>query len=269
MRELLCCGNTTTSGPRPGLRRNRHVLRGPTKGVSSMGGLLERIGKIIAVNISVMADKAEAPERALREYGATAQTARAEVHEALVDARAELLILQRRAQASEEQSRKWAKRAEQAVSEDDEDRARQALRRQKSFEDANVEWAAQVQAQDRQVARLETAGRQLSDRIEDAEIRMSSVLSRHKAAETMLRTADLFRQVGESSGEVGDLEIMEDELDHQEAHAEALAEMSAASVRDRLRALEHGASDEEIELRLAELKKKVGAEEAEETEDEG
>lgn len=234
-----------------------------------MGGLLERIGRIISVNINVMADRAEAPERALREYAAKAQTARAEVHEELADARAELLILQRREQASEEQWRKWGKRAEQAVSEDDEDGARQALRRQKSFEDASAEWAEQVHAQERQVTRLEAAGRQLSDRIEDAEIRMSSVLSRHKAAEAMLRVADLFRQVGESNGEVGDVDIMESELDHQEAHAEALAEMSASSVRDRLRALERGAGDEEIELRLAELKKRICAEEAGDAEDEG
>ncbi len=234
-----------------------------------MGGLLERIGNIISVNINAMVDKAEAPERALREYVAKAQTARAEVHEELVDARAELLILQRRQNASEEQSRKWGKRAEQAISVDDEDAARQALRRQKSFEDASADWAAQVHAQDRQVARLEAAGRQLSDRIEDAEIRMSSVLSRHKAADAMLHVADLFQQVGESSGEIGDLDIIENELDHQEAHAQALAETSAASVRDRLRALERGAGDEEIELRLAELKKRLSAQGEEDEEDEG
>jgi len=222
-----------------------------------MPGILARVRNIASANINAMLDKAEDPEKMLQEFLRKAQASRGEVREELVDARAGLLIVERKLRASEEQARKWGRRAEEAVREGDENLAKQGLRRQKSFEEATGEWASQAEKQRKVVANLETATKQLSDRIDEAEIRLSSLISRHKAALATVRVEKVLQGVGETAVALSEFERMETKVDREEARAEALAEMSAESVESRFRALERGEEGAEIEARLAALKKKV------------
>jgi len=222
-----------------------------------MPGILGRVKNIVSANINAMLDKAEDPEKMLQEFLRKAQASRGEVREEMVDARAELLILERKQRASEEQARKWGRRAEQAVKEAKDNDARQALKRQKSFEEATTEWSSQIKTQQQVVANLEKASKQLSDRIDEAEIRLSSVISRHKAALATVRVERVLQGVGETTAAIHEFGRMEGKVDREEARAQVLAQMSAESVEEKFRALERGDEDVEIEHRLAALKKKI------------
>lgn len=222
-----------------------------------MPGILERIRNIVSANISAMLDRAEDPEKMLREFLRQAQASRGEVREELVDARAELIILERQKRASEEQTRKWGRRAEDAVRGGDDELAKQSLRRQKSFEEAMSEWANQIEVQQQTVANLEGASRQLAERIDEAEIKLSSLVSRHKAALATVRVEKVLQGIGEATSALSEFERLERQIDREEARAEALAEMSAESVEEKFRALEQGSEEEEIEARLRELKQQT------------
>lgn len=225
-----------------------------------MPGILGRVRSIVSANINAMLDKAEDPEKMLQEFLRKAQASRGEVREELVDARAELLIVERKKKASEEQARKWGRRAEEAVRDSDDELAKQALRRQRSFEEATGEWVRQMGVQETAVAKLEAASKQLSDRIDEAEVRLSSLISRHKAALATVRVENVLQGVGESTAALTEFERMGAKVDREEARAQALADMSAESVEARFRALERGEEEGEIEARLTELKKKLAAE---------
>jgi phage shock protein A len=222
-----------------------------------MPGILERIKNIVSANVNVMLDKAEDPEKMLQEFLRQAQSSRGEVREEMVDARAELLILERRQRASDEQARKWGLRAEQAVKEGNDDLAKQALKRQKSFEEVTAEWMSQVEAQKQAVQNLESASKQLSDRIEEAEIRLSSLVSRHKAALATVRLEKVLQGVGETAAAISEFGRMEDRVDREEAKAQALAQMSVESVEEKYRALAAGDEEAEIDARLEELKRRL------------
>jgi len=222
-----------------------------------MAGILERIRNIVSANIGAMLDKAEDPEKMLREFLRQAQAGRGEVRDELVDARAELIILERQKRASDEQAQKWGRRAEDAVRAADDELAKQSLRRQKSFEEATAHWAGQSEAQQQSVDNLETASRQLAERINEAEIKLSSLISRHKAALTTVRVEKVLQGVGEATSAISEFERLEARIDREEAKAQALAEMSAESVEEKFRALEGGDEDAEIEARLRELKQQM------------
>ncbi len=222
-----------------------------------MAGIVERIRNIVSANIGAMLDKAEDPEKMLREFLRQAQAGRGEVRDELVDARAELIILERQKRASDEQAQKWGRRAEDAVRAADDELAKQLLRRQKSFEEATAQWAGQSEVQQQAVDNLEAASRQLAERIDEAEIKLSSLISRHKAALTTVRVEKLLQGVGEATSAIGEFERLEARIDREEAKAQALAEMSAESVEEKFRALEGGDEDAEIEARLRELKQQI------------
>lgn len=222
-----------------------------------MAGILERIRNIVSANIGAMLDKAEDPEKMLREFLRQAQAGRGEVRDELVDARAELIILERQKRASDEQAQKWGRRAEDAVRAADDELAKQSLRRQKSFEEAMTQWAGQIELQQQSVDNLETASRQLAERINEAEIKLSSLISRHKAALTTVRVEKVLQGIGEATSAIGEFERLEARIDKEEAKAQALAEMSAESVEEKFRALEGGDEDAEIEARLRELKQQM------------
>lgn len=194
----------------------------------------------------------------LEGFLAEAREKQGEVQLELVQARAELLVLQRRRKASAEQARKWGRRAEAAVKHGDEDTAREHLRRQHSFEDVTADWAGQTEAQQQAVKALEQAGRQLASAIHEAETRMAALLSRHKAAVAAARVEGILQQMGETTDPHPGYKRAELSVDAEEAWAKALVETSAASVEKRLRALERGEQEEEIERRLRAIREKMG-----------
>jgi phage shock protein A len=193
----------------------------------------------------------------LETFLAEARLKRGEVQEELVQARAELLVLQRRRKATAEQARKWGKRAEAAVKSGEEETAREHLRRQRSFEEVTADWTAQTDAQQQAVKSLEKSSRQLATAIDEAETRMAALISRHKAAVAAAHVENILQEMGEPTDPHPGYKVAELSVDAEEAWAKALAETSAASLEKRLRALERGEQEEEIERRLQVMRDKL------------
>lgn len=212
--------------------------------------------RLLGLDIRGRGEKQAELQVMLETFLAEAREKRAEVQGELVQARAELLVLQRRRKASAEQARKWGKRAERAVAAGDEDTAREHLRRQRSFDDVAADWTAQTEAQQQAVKSLEKASRQLASAIDAAETRMAALLSRHKAAVAAARVEGILQEMGEPA-DPARYRTAELSVDAEEAWAKALVETSAASIEKRLRALEHGDQEAEIEQRLADIREQV------------
>lgn len=186
-----------------------------------------------------------------------ARRKRAEVNDELGQMRAEAIVLGRRRKASAEQVRKWGERAEAALRQGDGQQAREHLRRQRSFEDVTADWERQASAQEQGVQALEQASRQLASGIAEAETRLVALVSRHKAATAAARVEGLLQRMGEPTDPHPGYKVAEVSVDAEEAWAKALAETSAATVEKRLRALQDGEQEAEIERRLAEMRERV------------
>ncbi len=220
-----------------------------------MSGALDRLKALMRENLDAKLARAKSPDRLLEQYVERAMAVRGELREELVNARAELLLVQQRQNAFEEQARKWGARALDAVRREDEQEARSALRRQRSFEVALEDWADAISAHEQTVKSLEQASRSLAELLEDAELRMTSLVSRQKAARAALRVQTVLQAVGDSQST--DSERMVESVEEQEARAAAMAEVAARTVKDRIAQFERGAADAEIELRLEQMKRRL------------
>lgn len=220
-----------------------------------MAGALDRLKALMRENLDAKLARSKSPDRLLEQYLERATAVRGELREELVNARAELLLVQQRQNASEEMARRWGARALDAVRRDDEQEARAALRRQRSFEVALEDWAEAITAHEQTVKSLEQASRTLADLLEDAELRMTSLISRQKAARAALRVQSVLQAVGDSQST--DSERMVESVEEQEARAAAMAEVAARTVTERIAQFERGAADAEIELRLERMKREL------------
>lgn len=217
------------------------------------------VRRLLGLELRGEAGKQAELEQLLDSFAREAREKRAQVQEELLQARTELLVLQRRRKASAEQARKWGRRAETALRGGDEEGAREHLRRQQSFEDVTADWVTQAGAQEQAVRGLEKASRQLATAINEAETRIAALVSRHKAAVAAARVEGILQELGEPTDLQPGYRTAELSVNAEEAWAKALAETSAASVHKRLRALEHGEQEEEIERRLRALREKAAA----------
>lgn len=221
-----------------------------------MADVTATVRKLLGLDVKGRGGKQAELQVMLETFLAEARGKRAEVQEELLQARAELLVLQRRSKASAEQTRKWGRRAEAAVKLGDEATAREHLRHQRSFEDVTADWRSQADAQQQTVKSLEKASRQLATAIDEAETRMATLLSRHKAAVAAARVEGILQELGEPS-DPARYKTAELSVDAEEAWAKALVETSAASVEKRLRALERGEQEAEIEKRLQAIREQI------------
>ncbi|MCE5241348.1 PspA/IM30 family protein [bacterium] len=215
------------------------------------------VRRLLGLDLKGSGEQQAELQRMLETFLKDAREKRGEVQQELVQARAEHLVLQRRRKASAEQARKWGKRAEAALRSGNEDTAREHLRRQRSFEEVTADWTAQTEAQQQAVKALQKASRQLAAAIDEAETRMAALLSRHKAAVAAAHVESILQEMGEPSDAHPGYKTAELSVDAEEAWARALAETSAASVEKRLRALEHGEQEEEIERRLQTMREQL------------
>ncbi len=220
-----------------------------------MAGALDRLKALMRENLDAKLARSKSPDRLLEQYMERATAVRGELREELVNARAELLLVQQRQNASEEQARKWGTRALDALRRGDEQETRAALRRQRSFEVSLEDWAEAITAHEQTVKSLEQASRTLAELLEDAELRMTSLVSRQKAARAALRVQSVLQAVGDSQST--DSERMVESVEEQEARAAAMAEVAARTVTERIAQFERGAADAEIELRLERMKREL------------
>ena len=220
-----------------------------------MPGALDRLKALMRENLDAKLARSKSPDRLLEQYMERATAVRGELREELVNARAELLLVQQRQNASEEQARKWGTRALDALRRGDEQETRAALRRQRSFEVALEDWGEAITAHEQTVKSLEQASRTLADLLEDAELRMTSLVSRQKAARAALRVQSVLQAVGDSQST--DSAVMQGSVEEQEARAAAMAEVAARTVKERIAQFERGAADAEIELRLEQMKRRL------------
>lgn len=222
-----------------------------------MASKRDTLGQMIAVDLTALADRSDDPERALRDYVTRAHSGRAEVLEELTQARAELLLLRERRGPSQAEAARHGAEAERAVQAGDDDAAREALRRQRAAERTAAEWERQVTAQDAAVRHLGDASRRLAEKIAEAELRLSSLVSRHKAAQAAVRVEKVLQQAGVTDDELGALWVIEAAISEEEATAAAMTEV-AAQHAEVSRRLHDQTEDAEVEARLAELKQRLG-----------
>jgi len=220
--------------------------------------LLERVSTLIRANLNDLIDKAEDPEKMIKQVILDMQNQLLQVKTQVAIAIADQHLLEKRRKENEEKTAEWMRKAELAVSKKDDDLARAALHRVESYRELTGNFMQQVADQKAQVENLKTALRQLEQKLTEAQAKADVLIAQHRRARAVGKAHDARAVIGNHSKGAA-FDRMKHKVAHNEAVTLAKSELGAEDIEDRLNANE---KDDRIEQLLAEMKAKRTASEA-------
>jgi phage shock protein A len=214
--------------------------------------LLERVSTLIRANINDLIDKAEEPEKMIKQVILDMQNQLLQVKTQVAIAIADQHLLQKKHKENEEKISEWTRKAELAVGKKDDDLARAALHRVESYREMTDSFAQQVSDQKAQVENLKTALRSLEQKLTEAQAKADVLVAQHRRARAVGKAHDARTAIGDGSKSTA-FDRMKRKVAHNEAVSQAKSELGADDVEDRLTAIE---KEDRIEQLLAEMKAK-------------
>jgi len=212
--------------------------------------IVERMSTLIRANINDLLDRAEDPEKVIKQLLMDMHAQLLEAKTQVAAAIADEKQLYSRFEENQAHATEWQQNAALAVDKGEYDLARAALTRRNGYQQTADGFKQQYDEQAKQVVELKAALGQLEAKISEAEAKKDVLLarSRRASAETEIRTtlAGL-----DQSGALASFERMAEKVDWQEARAAALSEVETDSVESRVAALE---TADDVERQLIELK---------------
>ena len=214
--------------------------------------LLERVSTLIRANLNDLIDKAEHPEKMIKQVILDMQNQLLQVKTQVAIAIADQHLLEQKQKENEEKTNEWIRKAELAVSKKDDELARAALHRVESYRELTGSFAQQVADQKTQAENLKTALRQLEQKLTEANAKADLLIAQHRRARAVGKAHDARTAIGDHSKSAA-FDRMKHKIAHNEAVSQAKSELGAEDVDDRFTAIEKA---DRIEQLLAEMKAK-------------
>ena len=217
--------------------------------------LLERVSTLVRANLNDLIDKAEDPEKMIKQVMLDMQNQLLQVKTQVAIAIADQHLLEKKEKENEGKVAEWMRKAELAVDKKQDNLARAALQRVESYRDLTSSFAQQVTDQKAQVENLKTALRQLDQKLAEAQAKADLLIAQHRRARAVGKASEAKMNAGNGS-KAAAFDRMKHKVVREEAVSQAKAEIATDDVEDRLAALE---KEDRIEQLLSELKAKRGA----------
>ena len=214
--------------------------------------LLERVSTLVRANLNDLIDKAEDPEKMIKQVILDMQNQLLQVKTQVAIAIADQHLLEKKQKENEDKVAEWMRKAELAVDKKQDDLARAALQRVESYRDLSGSFAQQVTDQKAQVENLKIALRQLDQKLAEAQAKADLLIAQHRRARAVGKASDAKINSGDGS-KAAAFDRMKHKVVREEAVSQAKADLAVDDVEDRLAALE---KEDRIEQLLGELKAK-------------
>lgn len=213
-------------------------------------GLFDRIWRAIRANLNDLVGKMEDPEKILEQTVLDMQNDLIQLRQAVAQAIATQKRTERQASQARTNSEEWYRRAQLALQKGDENLAREALARRKSYVETASAMEAQLSQQGAIVTQLKQNMMKLESKISEAKTKKDMYIARARSAKASEQLNEMLNRVGTGSA-MNAFERMEDKVLQLEAKSEAMAELSGDSLEKRFEALGQG---DEIDAELAAMK---------------
>ena len=217
--------------------------------------LLERVSTLVRANLNDLIDKAEHPEKMIKQVIIDMHNQLLQVKTQVAIAIADQHLLEKKQKENAGKVAEWMRKAELAVDKKEDDLARASLQRVESYRELSESFTQQVADQKAQVENLKSALRKLDQKLTEAEAKADVLMAQQRRARAVTKASDARMAMGDSS-KAATFDRMKRKVAHSEAVSEAKSEIAGANIDDRLAALE---KEDRIEQLLAELKGRRGA----------
>ncbi|HET9284653.1 MAG TPA: PspA/IM30 family protein [Candidatus Angelobacter sp.] len=217
--------------------------------------LLERVSTLIRANLNDLIDKAENPEKLIKQVILDMENQLLQVKTQVAIAIADQHLLEKKQKENEERISDWNRKAELAVGKQQDDLARAAIERGLHYKQLSESFRQQVADQTLQVETLKNALNKLQQKLQEARAHSDLLIAQHRRARTLDKAADAHSAMA-SPNHSANFDRMKHKVLRQEAVGQAkneLLEVEGSSVEARFAAME---KEDEINRILSELKAK-------------
>jgi phage shock protein A len=217
-------------------------------------GLLERVSTLIRANINDLVDRAEDPEKLIKQVILDMENQYLQVKTQVAVSIADEHMLEKKLRENEDTARDWMRKAEIAVDKLEDDLARAALDRFQTSQRLAQSYREQVDDQRAQVDTLKAALVKLEQKLEEAKSKRDLLLARHRRSLSLGKAAHAQAMLGDNS-KSATFDRLKDRVHHSESVATAEVELLTDHMGERITRLDR---DAEIDRLLAELKARRG-----------
>ena len=212
--------------------------------------LLERVSTLLRANLNDLIEKAEDPERMLKQIVLDMENQLLQVKTQVAIAIADEHLLEKKRVEHLEQASEWRRKAELAVEKGHDDLARAALERALSHDELVVGFTTQAEDQKHEADNLRQALRKLDQKLGETRAHCEMLVAEHRRAKVVGRATEARQVVG--IHQTNALGRMKTRVHLKAAQNAATSEvMLTESLEDRFQALE---SEDKVDQLLREIK---------------
>src|SRR4051812_45754788 len=159
--------------------------------------LLERVSTLVRANLNDLIDRAERPEKMIKQVMLDMENQLLQVKTQVAIAIADEHLLLKKQKENEEKASDWTRKAELAVDKKEDDLARIALERGLASRQIAEGFAQQVADQKLQVETLKSALRKLEQKLHEARSKSDLMMAQHRRARALGKASDAQMAMGE------------------------------------------------------------------------
>jgi len=212
--------------------------------------VLERVATLIRANLNDLIDRAEDPEKMIKQVIVDMENQLLQVKTQVAISMADHHLLQKKQAEQADRATEWMRKAELAVDKGQDDLARSALERYQSFTKMADAYTQQVTDQKQQVETLRRALEQLEQKLGEARQKSDVLIAQHRRARALERASDA-QLVMTGTGPAAGFDRMQRKVMHSEAVSQAKSELVSDDVDRRFEQME---KEDEIGRLLGALK---------------
>jgi phage shock protein A len=214
--------------------------------------LLERVATLMKANVNDLVDKAENPEKLLKQLLLDMQNQFMQVKTQVAIAIADQHLLENKQKENLEHQKDWVRKAELALEKGEEDLARVALERSLTHESAAHNFSQQIEDQSHQVSVMRDALNKLEQKMAETKAKSELLIAQHRRARVLERSGVAVSQDMKNDAT---FDRMREKVGESEAMGLGYATLLEDNAEKRLAALDRA---DKVEQLLAELKSKRG-----------
>ncbi|MBD1938256.1 PspA/IM30 family protein [Microcoleus sp. FACHB-68] len=216
-------------------------------------GLFDRVMRVIRANINSLVGSAEDPEKILEQTVIDMQEDLIQLRQAVAQAIATQKRTERQCSQAQSTADEWYRRAQLALQKGDENLAREALMRRKTYHETAQAMKAQIEQQSGVVNQLKQNMRSLESKIAEAKTKKDLYIARARSAKASEKLNEMMGQFNTGSA-MSAFERMEEKVMQLEARSEAIAHLGHDDLENKFAALEGGGG---VDAELAAMKSQI------------
>ena len=222
-------------------------------------GILTRIINLFRATTSDLLDKAEDPEKMIKQMISDLEAQKKKAKEQMTEALALQKRLERDTEKEHQEAEKWEQKAILAVQNEKDDLAKEALTRKNEHLRRALDFEKQLEMHQNNADSLKESYQTMEDKIDEIKRKQGLLSVKQKQAEAQEKIYKTIEGLGDTSGIMDTIERAEEKVENLQARAEAYQEISMESDQESLekkfKELEHESPD--MEMELLELKKRA------------